>query len=344
MGCPSVDARVVAEALVAAELRGIPAHGVARVGDLFMMKEAGRVKTNPNIGIIYQSPTTATMDGDSCFGPVVAKQGMALAIEKAHAVGTGWVAVRGSNYFGISAFYSMMALERDMVGIVLTNTSPQVAPVFGASRMLGVNPISVAIPALLSPPVVFDFATTAMVPSQLDLLARQELRVPQGLVQDALGKPTDDPATLSRGGAILPLGGDVEHGAHKGFCIGALVDIFSALFSGACFASFVPSEVSHLPIVESSVGKGVGHFFGAIRVDAFRPSSEFRAAMDEWIETFRNARGINGLSGVIIPGETQRLESIRRSNMGIPLAQEVVDGLNRVAERLGCSPLSYQSD
>lgn len=344
MGCPYDDARAVAEVLVAAELRGISSHGVARVHDYYMLRAAGRVNVTPNIQLVYQSPSTATVDGDNSFGPVVARRSMELAIEKARNAGTGWVAVRRSNHFGISAFYSMMALENDMVGIVLTNTPPQVAPVFGTAKMLGTNPISVAIPALRNPPLVFDFATAPLEPSFLARLAQEGKRVPLGLVQDALGNPTDDPSTVERGGAILPLGGSPERGSHKGFCISALVDIFSSFFSGASFATFVPPEVAHLPMLVSAVGQGVGHFFGAMRIDAFRAAAEFKGAVDEWIDTFRNAKGIDGSSGVLIPDEKQRIELAVRSKSGIPLSDEVIKSVNRVAASLDCPPLPYLQD
>ena len=170
------------------------------------------------------------------------------------------------------------------------------------------------------------------------------MELPRGLVQDALGCPTTDPSTIQRGGAILPLGGDRVHGGHKGFCIGAVVDIFSSLFSGANFGPFVPPPVSYLPLPSERVGEGIGHFFGAIRVDAFRPEQEFRQAVDQWIEVFRTAKGVEGTPGVMIPGEQEQLTKDTRLKDGIPLSPQVVRDLNSVAKVLGCDSIPYTPD
>lgn len=344
IGCSYDDARVIAEVLVEAELRGITAHGVRRVANYSMLANLGRINVAPDVRVVYQTPTTATVDGDNCFGPVVAKRAMALAIEKARTTGTGWVAVRGSNHFGVGVYYSKMALENDMVGIVLSNSSPLVAPVNSTSKMLGTNPISVAIPALRYPPLIYDFATAPITRSKLEETAKQGRTIPKGLVQDMMGEGSVDPSTISRGGAILPLGGGEAHGGHKGFCIGSLVDIFSSLFSGANFGPFVPPEVAYLPLSTSQQARGVGHFFGAIRVDAFRPAQEFKASVDTWIETFSNATGKEGTRGVQMAGEGERRLQERSMKLGIRLSAGQIKDINRVAKSLGKELLPYTQD
>jgi LDH2 family malate/lactate/ureidoglycolate dehydrogenase len=179
----------------------------------------------------------------------------------------------------------MMALKHDMIGICLTNANPLVAPTFSISRMMGTNPIAVAIPAMKQPPLVADFATTPIARGKLAVAEKLGEKVPFGFVQDKYGKPSDDPTILKSGGSMLTLGGDRLHGSHKGYCLSALVDIFSAVFSGANFGPFVPPSVAYLPVLEKKVGEGTGHFFGAMRIDAFQPADEFKSKMDDFSKT-----------------------------------------------------------
>ncbi|PID90257.1 MAG: malate dehydrogenase [Bacteroidetes bacterium] len=344
MGCEYDHARAMAESMVVADLRGAHTHGLARLRDYQILADLQKVNVCPDIRITYQSPSTATVDGDNGFGPVVAKFAMDTAIEKARHAGTGWVAVRGSSLFGIGVYFARLALENDMVGVVMTNGQPIMAPVNGTSKMLGVNPISVAIPATRNPPLIYDFATAPVTKSKLEALVQKGRSIPDGLLQDAIGKPTNDASTIGRGGAIRPLGGDVDHGGHKGFCIASLVDIFSSLFSGANYGPFVPPEVAYLPIAAQQMANGVGHFVGAMRIDAFRPAADFKAAMDEWIDTFRDAKGKDGTPGIILPGEQEEKLEQQGLKLGLKYSPQLVAEVNRVAETLEREPMPYDPD
>jgi LDH2 family malate/lactate/ureidoglycolate dehydrogenase len=227
----------------------------------------------------------------------------------------------------------MLALEHDMIGISMTNASPLVAPTFSKSRFLGTNPIAVAIPALNQPPFVIDMATTTVANGKLEVLQRKGEDAPLGWAQDKEGIPSTDAFVLRKGGSMLPLGGDREHGGHKGYCLGAMVDIFSAVLSGANYGPWVPPFVAFLEPPANPVGNGIGHFLGAIRVDAFRPASEFKAHMDNWIETFRNAEPAAGYEKVLIPGDPERELTIERLKNGIPLHEQVVNDLQELAAK-----------
>ena len=328
------DANLASKVLLQADLRGIDSHGIARLSGYVHLWKAQRLNATPNIQTIYETPSTATIDGDAGVGLVVAPKAMKVAIEKAKQCGTGWVAVKNSNHFGIAGYHAMLALEENMIGIALTNASPLVAPTFSIERLLGTNPIAVAIPALSEPPFVADFATTTAANGKFEILERKGLDAPWGWLQDAEGGITTDTQARKKGGALLPLGSDYEHGSHKGYCLGAIVDIFSAVFSGANYASWVPPFVSYLPLPQNPVGQGIGHFFGAIRIDAFRPAEEFLKEMDNWILTFRNAKAIENKK-VLIPGDPEREQENLRKENGIPLMNSVVEDLNQLAESFG---------
>lgn len=333
MGCPPEQARTAAKALLSADLRGIDSHGVARLSGYVRLWEVKRVNATPNIRIIHETPSTAVVDGDSGLGLVIAPFAMQIAIEKAKAVGTGWVSVQHSNHFGIAAHHAMMALEHDMIGMAMTNASPLVAPTFSIDKMLGTNPICVAAPAGSEPPFVADLATTTAANGKLEILQRKNMDTPSGWVQDKEGNESHDANILKKGGALLPLGGDREHGSHKGYALGAVVDIFSALLSGANYAPWVPPFPAYVPMPEQQPGKGIGHFFGAMRVDAFRPAEDFKKHMDHWIQGFRNAKTIPGQEKVLVPGDPEREYEAVRSKDGIPLLDTVVEDLVKTGMR-----------
>ena len=335
IGCSDDDSETATHALLSADLRGIDSHGIARLVGYVRLWEAGRVNATPSIKIIHESPSTATVDGDSGLGLVVAPFAMKIAIEKARIAGTGWVAVQNSNHFGIAAYHAMKALEYDMIGISMTNASALVAPTFSIERMLGTNPICVAVPSGTEPPFVADLATTTAANGKLEILQRKNLEAPAGWIQDENGKSTSDAHALKNGGALLPLGSDREHGSHKGYALGAVVDIFSAVLSGANYGPWVPPFPAYVPMPENQPGRGIGHFFGAMRIDAFRPAEDFKKHMDHWIQRFRAARPANDDQPVLIPGDPERwMETERRKN-GIPLLPAVVEDLRQLSVKLG---------
>jgi L-2-hydroxycarboxylate dehydrogenase (NAD+) len=337
IGCSSKDASIAAAALLSADLRGIDSHGVARLTGYVRLWEAGRANPNPTIRVIHESPSTATLDADAGLGLVVAPFAMQIAIEKAKQVGTGWVSVQNSNHFGIAAYHAMKALKEEMIGIAMTNASALVAPTFSTERMLGTNPICVAIPAGNEPPFVADLATATAANGKLEMLQRRNQPAPEGWIQDKYGAMSTNPYELKAGGALLPLGSDREHGSHKGYALGSIVDIFSAILSGANYGPWVPPFPAYIPMPAEMPGRGIGHFFGAMRIDAFRPAEEFKTHMDHWIHRFRNAQVIDSQSSVIIPGDPEREMESLRLIQGIPLLAAVQNDLVWLAEKFGVS-------
>lgn len=344
MGCPQNEANEAAEVLLSADLRGVDSHGVARLSGYIRLWEQDRINAKPAIKVVHETPSTAVIDGDKGLGLVVAPFAMRVAIEKAKIAGTGWVSVKNSNHYGIAGYHSMMALENDMIGWSMTNASPLVSPTFSTERLLGTNPISISIPADKQPPFVADFATTTAANGKLEVLKRKNLKAPLGWVQDADGNPTTDVDALKSGGSMLPLGGDPEHASHKGYILGAVVDIFSAVLSGANYGPWAPPFVSFLPLREDPVGQGLGHFFGAMRIDAFRPADDFKKHMDNWIETFRKSSVTEQNDRVIIPGDPEREISEERMANGIPLLQPVVEDLTNIGKQFKVDFAEYLKD
>lgn len=335
IGCPQVDAKQAAKVLVSADLRGVDSHGVARLSGYMRLHEKGRLNATPNIKITHETPSTAVVDGDLGLGLVVGPHAMNIALEKAKNVGSGWVAVKNSNHYGIAGYHAMMALDQDCIGISLTNASPLVSPTFSKERLLGTNPISIAIPAKNQPPFVLDMATTTAANGKLEVLQRLGKDAPEGWLQDKEGKISTDSKGLVNGGSMRPLGGSREHGSHKGYALGAVVDILSAVLSGANYGPWVPPFVAFIDPAPNPVGAGLGHFFGAMRVDAFREADEFKTHMDTWIERFRASETVDGADRVLIPGDPERETEAKRAKEGIPLLASVVKDLKEMGNKFG---------
>ncbi|HVW12405.1 MAG TPA: Ldh family oxidoreductase [Mucilaginibacter sp.] len=340
MGCGPEHTRLGADVLIRADMRGIDSHGVARLVGYVRLWEKGRINTKPDMKVVHETATTATADGDAGLGLVVAPFAMKVAIDKAEKYGSGWVSVRNSNHFGIAGYHALMAVEKNMIGFAMTNASPLVSPTFSSERLLGTNPMCYAFPAGKYPAVVVDMATSAAANGKLEIAQRLGKQVPEGWIQDKQGSPVTDPHALKSGGALLPLGSDKEHGSHKGFGLGATVDILSAVLSGANYGPWVPPFVAFLEPPNDPVGAGIGHFLGAMRVDGFRPVDEFKAHMDNWIGRFKSSKPIDPAQKVIIPGEPELEAEADRKINGIPLVDAVVDDLNGLAEKFGLANLS----
>lgn len=333
MGCPAADAATAAKALVAADARGIDSHGVARLSGYVRLWEAKRVNATPNVRVVHESPSTAVVDGDAALGLVAAPFAMQVAIDKATSCGTGWVSVKNSNHFGIAGYHAMLALPQDMIGIAMTNASALVAPTFSTERMLGTNPIAVAIPAGTEPAFVADFATTTAANGKLEILQRKNADTPLGWVQTKEGNASTNANELKTGGSLLPLGSDREHSSHKGYALGSIVDIFSAVLSGANYGPWVPPFPAYVPMPENMPGEGIGHFFGAMRIDAFRTAAEFKSNMDNWIQRFRSAKTVAGEEKVLIPGDPEREMEMERMKNGIPVLNMVVEDLQKTGAK-----------
>ncbi len=333
MGCRPEDADLATRVLLSADIRGIDSHGIARLSGYVRLWEASRINATPNIRVVHETPSTAVVDGDKGLGLVVAPFAMQVAIDKAKNCGTGWVSVKNSNHYGIAGYHAMMALDHDMIGISMTNASALVAPTFSKEKMLGTNPICVAIPAGEQPPFVADFATTTAANGKLEILQRKGSPMPTGWGQTNEGEETTDANILKEGGALLPLGSDREHSSHKGYALGSIVDIFSAVLSGASYGPWAPPFPAYVPMPAHMPGEGLGHFFGAMRIDAFRPAEEFKRHMDNWITRFRQATPIHPEQPVLVPGDPERAFEIIRMQEGIPLVKSVVDDLKQLAAR-----------
>jgi L-2-hydroxycarboxylate dehydrogenase (NAD+) len=338
MGVPAADATITADVLVAANLRGVDSHGVARMRRYVNGLRDGMMMARPEVQVVTETPATALIDAGAGLGQPVSYRAMEKAIQKAVDVGAGFVTVRNSNHYGIAGYYSMMALEHDCIGISMTNAAVLVVPTFGRDAMLGTNPISVAAPAGQERPFVLDMATSTVPRGKLEVYERLEKPLPLGWATDEAGEPTTDAGKVLEnfkqraGGGLLPLGGAGELlGGHKGYGLALMVDVLCAVLSGAAYADLVyPKTPDGKPLPSK-----IGHFFGAWRVDAFRPVEEFKTAMDDLQRRLKNVPKAEGQTRIYIHGEKEYEETERRSREGIILNPKVAADLRAIGGEVG---------
>lgn len=328
-GMGEEDARLGATVLVDADLMGIDSHGIAHLathGSYVAGLRSGKINPRPQIRIVRETAATALVDGDGGFGPVVGYRSMEIAIRKAKEAGSGSVAVVNSRHFGAAGYYARMAAQADLIGLAMTNSGPWMVPTFAKRKMIGTNPIAVAAPAGTEQPFLCDMATSTVAMGKVEIAEREGKPVPAGWGLDSEGRPTTDIPTIRHKGGLTPLGGTPELSSYKGYALGLVVDLLCGILSGAGYSLLVSSD------------RGVGHFFAAWDIAAFRPLDEFKAMLDAMQRTFRTAEPVEGATRVLLPGQHEFEARAERERDGIPLHPAVIRDLERLAAEFDLSP------
>ena len=327
---PESDSAIAADVLLAADLRGVDSHGIIRLhtyyGDRLRKRQ---IDPSSPVSIVHETPTSLLLDGGNGLGQVIGHGAMKRCIEKARTSGMAMVTVRNSNHYGIAGYFAMMALAEDMIGISFTNSQPLVAPTYGKAAILGTNPIAIAVPSGHERPYMLDMATSIVPIGRVSVYDKAGKKIPAGWGIDSSGEVTTDPGSVIKGGALMPLGGiDLMRG-YKGYGLAMMVDIFSGILSGAAYGSQVGRPAN------GQVGSNVGHYFAAIRVDAFRPVDEFKKDMDDYIQMLKNSPKAEGQERIFIAGEKEYERAERYTREGVPLMAEIVRSLEQAGKEVG---------
>ena len=329
LGLAPEDARLVADNLIFANLRGVDSHGVIRTKIYADRLRAGGFKLKVRPQVIAEHQSCALMDGQHGPGQVAAMSAMKLAIAKAESSGFAVVSVKNSNHFGASAYYSMRALDHGMIGLATTNAGPSMAPTGGRSGRLGNNALAVAVPAGKYPPVVLDMATGAVAWGKIFLAQQEKRKIPNTWALDRNGVPTDDPNAAAHQGLIQPFGG------YKGYGLSLLIDILTGVISGGGFSTGVKGLYTD---IENPAD--VAQTCAALRIEAFMPLAEFCGRMEQMIEMMHSCPTAPGVERILVPGEIEHQTEQRRRADGIPINEELHKELLALGAELGVnSPL-----
>jgi LDH2 family malate/lactate/ureidoglycolate dehydrogenase len=321
-GMGEADAALLADSLVSADLGGVHSHGVLRVPDYVTKLTVGGVDPRGRPRVARDEGACLVIDGGNAMGQIAMAFAMEHAIAQAETSGLAAAAVRGSNHCGAMAYFAAMALPRDMIGLATTNALPTMAPWGGAERILGINPLAVAIPAKDELPIVYDAAFSGSAHGKIRVYQQKGLRLAEGWALDREGQPTTDPAA-ALAGLLVPIGG------FKGAGLALITGILSSLLSGAAFGT-------ELGDMETGPKPGQdGHFALAIRIGAFADVDRFKDRVDQVIREIHASRRAPGVERLYVPGEIEALNRRAYGRDGIPLNAVTLGDLRRVAHDLG---------
>lgn len=321
------DATITADVLIGADVYGIESHGIARLGFYARLIAADLIDLKASPVVAGETPVTTVVDARNGLGPPAAHWAMTRCVRKARDVGLAMVTVRNSNHFGIAGYYAMMAATQGLIGLAATNAGPQLVPWRGRDPMLGTNPLAVAVPAGRERPFLLDMATSTVSWGKIEIARRDAQPLPVGWALDADGAPTTHPEEAD---LLLPLGSGEAQGGHKGYGLAALVDILCGPLAGAAFGPRVSGMRTRPPRPS-----GIGHFFAAWRPEAFRPTDEFGADMDELIRGLRGSAPARGQERVAVAGDPEFDAEADRRARGIPLHPAVVGELEEIGTGVG---------
>ena len=322
VGVKEDDAKTVAESLILADLRGIDSHGVARLPAYVERVIKGLINPLGPIEVVREYGATALIDAHNNFGQIAAMRATHLAAEKAKKFGVASVGVRNSNHFGMAAHYALKLTEQRLIGIILSNGPPAIAPWGGKTPMVGTNPMCIGFPADKNDSIILDMATSTVARGKIRLAALKGEKIPEEWAFDEEGNPTSDPIAALRG-SLAPIGGP------KGYGLALSLDIIGGLVTGSNFLQDVKA------LDDFSGPSGTGAFIEAINIESFISYQEYVENITKYIKEIKACPKKAGVNEIFLPGEIERRELESRSELGIPLSQEVLHELKKLAEKFG---------
>ena len=337
-GISREDSATVAEVLLTSDLYGIESHGIQRLGMYITGMDVGRINPNAKMRIVKETPVSAVIDADAGMGQPVGVKAMSMAIEKASKTGFGMVLVNNSNHYGIAGYYSMMAAEKGMFGMSMTNTEGLVVPTFGKSPMLGTNPIAVTMPA--SPtPFHLDVSTSVVTAGKMEVYGRAKKPVPDGWSVNSDGLVNTDAQVFldirknKLDGGLLTLGGFGEtFGGHKGFGFSMLVEIMTGVMS----LGNTSPHVRRVPNVEKCA-----HMFQAIDYGIFGDKKEIEAKLSEYMREIRDSKKADGYDRIYVHGEKEVEAKAKVLKEGVFMQESTANEVIGLCKKYGINHEEY---
>jgi LDH2 family malate/lactate/ureidoglycolate dehydrogenase len=316
------DAKTIAESLISANLRGVDSHGVARLPAYVERVVKGLIDPLGPIEVVREYGATTLIDAHNNFGQIAAMRAVHLVAEKARRFGVASVGVRNANHFGMTAHYALKLTEQKLIAMILSNGPPAIAPWGGKTPMIGTNPICIGFPAGKNDSIILDMATSTVARGKIRLAALKREKIPEGWAFDEEGNPTSDP-TAALKGSLAPISGP------KGYGLALSLDILSGLVTGS-------NSLRDVKALDDFSGfSGTGFFLEAINIESFVSYQEYLENIAKYIKEVKSCPVRTGVNEIFLPGEIERREAERRRELGIPLGQEVLDELRKLAEKFG---------
>lgn len=337
LGYPPDRADITAEVLTEADARGIPSHGVARLAFYRRNLDSNFSVPKAEPEIVHETPISVVVDGHKGIGPYISKFTMDRCLKKGKENGVCFGSVRNSNHFGIAGFWAEKATQEDMIGMAFTNTRKCGIATGGRERMLGTNPIAVAIPRAGRNPFMLDMATTTVAHGKIEVYDRRDKTMPIGWAVDESGKNCDDAHHIEKlimgegnYGGQLYLGGEGEIlGGHKGYGLGLLVELLCSGLSMGTWSRHTYADEAG----------GITHFFAIFRLDLFGKAEEIKEHVDSILSEIQNSSKAEGYDRIYVHGEKEWENRQRSLKEGINLDDATCRLLDNFAGEFGIKSL-----
>lgn len=328
VGVPDDEADIIADLLARSDLRGVETHGVTRLPIYIQRLQKGYVRAVCKMTILNDKGATTFIEAHGSMGHVVSYKAMEIAIKKAMEFGMGWVSVKDSGHFGVAGLFPMMAVEKDLIGYVVTNTAPMMAPHGGRERIIGNNPLSFAFPADKYLPIVLDLSCSVVSSGKLILCRKKGEKIPLGWAYDKDGLPTEDPYEgYEGGGSLAPIGG------YKGYGMVLVHEMLTSMLTGGKWTRYIKSLYE-----EDKTGiQGTCHSFMVIDPDCFIGRENFKKDMDRYIRSIKESGKAKNATEILMPGEPEYRTEAHRLKEGIPLESTTLQELVALGKSLGVS-------
>ncbi len=315
-------AELVADSLVAANLRGVDSHGIHLLPHYIKQLRTGNVDPAADGHVISESGSCLLFDGENGIGHHISAVCCGHAVRLAASHGIGLVIARNSSHFGAAAFWAQRISAAGMIGVVMCNASPAVPPWQGREGRIGTNPICVSVPSAGSGGWLLDMATTTVAMNRIvKAAANHEPTLPAGWAMDPQGVPTTDTPTALKG-LLMPLGG------YKGSGLGMMAEILCAVLGGGAMST----GVGGLHILDRPMN--TSQMFLAIDVARFLPPAEFQTRMEQLIKTVKSARTAEGYDEILVAGDPEWRMEEERLRDGIPIDDATWSRLTTLSQEL----------
>ena len=344
-GISSDDARIAADVLIWASLRGVDTHGIRNLKRYYIDSSGGVgrrdgvILTDAKLTTEQESPTTAALNANGGLGLSVSVKAMELAIAKAREQGMGMVTVRNSTHFGAAGYYAHMAVEEDMIGFASTGyffphgQEKAVVPFGGLIAMLSTNPLAMACPTTRDP-FLLDLSTSVVPVNRVEMLEELGKTIPENWALDGDHQPTTNPQAVAK---MTPLGSATEYGGHKGYALALGGWILTGLLSGAWRSNPQPDRVlgENGDTKNGFAQEGIGHAFAAVRLDQFGDPELFKRGLDSMVQTLNESPPAPGFERVLVPGQKEAETLKHRQEHGIPISDSTWSELQSLSQQFG---------
>ncbi|MFL2894616.1 MAG: Ldh family oxidoreductase [Candidatus Pelagibacter sp.] len=316
-GLNIAHSKICTEALINAELVGVPSHGLSRLKMYCDRINNKVINPKPKIKIKKISQSIAQIDANNSIGFVAADIGIKKAISNAKKTGIGFVGIKNSGHYGLSGYYAEQAVKKNLTAMCFTNAPPAIAPHGAKKSLFGTNPICFGTPTASKIPFILDTSVSVINRGKIRVAAKTGKKIPEGVALDKFGKPTTD-AKKALAGVQLPIAG------FRGSGLAWMVDILSGVLTGANHGGKVKD-----PFDDFSGPQNIGHLFIVIKPNLF--VGNYNQRITENIKRIKKLPKIKNVKEILYPGQNKFRRYKKSINKEIKILPNIAKDLKKLS-------------